>query len=174
MRILRNSNAALKQRWGCWLTWEQILKWQRCVCMKEDRGSVFFFPLTPVYRKTIGHFFLLIRLLGHVLFLPLLLITTSVYRVSSLRALLLAPSCSSISQLPPAFQVKVRAKNTFQFQSFPVLYVLLLFFFFLRLSIYNSGQLRMWSASVNHSTFQPRQRWGKIQLKYIYFSPLKT
>lgn len=170
MRILLNSNAALKQRWGCWLTWEQILKWQRCVCTKEDRGSVFFFPLTPVYRKTIGHFFLLIRLLDHVLLLPLLLITT-VWAPSGLCFALL-PARQSVNYRRPAGSRFERKTHSRCPQSFPVLYVLLLFLFFLRLSIYNSGQLRMWNASVNKSFNLPTSIEVRENPVKVYIFPL--
>lgn len=94
-----------------------------------------------------------------------------------------APSGLCFSLLPARQSVNYRRPSGSRFarkthfsspQSFPVQCVLLSFFFFLLLSIWNSGQLRMYSTTVNHSTFQPWQRWGKIHLKYIYIFPLKT
>lgn len=92
-----------------------------------------------------------------------------------------APSGLCFALLPARQSVNYRRPSGSRFerkthsrcpQSFPVLYVLLLFLFFLRLSIYNSGQLRMWNASVNKSFNLPTSTEVRENPVKVYIFPL--
>lgn len=137
---------------------------------------MFFFTSTPVHRKNYWSF-----LLAHWIIGSCLIHSPVAYDKLHL-------ACELLQGSAPRYFLLVNQSITVGFpgqgsqekKHIPVLRraflhsVFLFFFIFLLLSIHNSGQLRMFSATVSHSTFQPRQRGGKIHLKCIFFPLLKN